>query len=104
MKQVTVFKKEMAKRFIDGEDKMPVSTMNQFEGHGNRSVVGTFSAIGGAKFGMTAERNKLEHTAVRAIIHGPVKGRVFTVDNLFNVFHYNRSGFQVVFNDFIIIF
>ena len=104
VKQVTVFQKKMAKGFVDGEDKMPVSALNQFEGHGSRPVVGIFSATGRAKFGMAAERNKLESTAMGAAIHGSAIRRVTAVDHFFNVFHDNRSGLQVVFNNFIIVF
>ena len=53
---------------------------------------------------MAAERDKLESTAMGASIHGATKGGVPAIDNLFKVFHYNRSGLQVVFNDFIIVF
>lgn len=97
-------RKKMAKGFVDGEDKMPVSALNQFEGHGSRPVVGIFSATGRAKFGMAAERNKLESTAMGAAIHGSAIRRVTAVDHFFNVFHDNRSGLQVVFNNFIIVF
>lgn len=72
---------------------MPVSTLNQFKGDGSRPVVGIFGSTGRAKFGMTAKRNKLKISAMRAAIHGTTIGGIPTVDYFFDVFQYNRSWF-----------
>lgn len=45
--------------FVDGEDKVSVGAVDEFEGHSRRPVVGIFGTAGGAELGMTAERNKL---------------------------------------------
>lgn len=104
VKEVTVFEKKMAERLVNGEDKVSVRAADQFKGHSRRPVVGIFSATGRAELGVTAERNEFKGSAMGTAIHGTAKRRVTTVDYLINVIHDNRSGFYIVFNDFIIIF
>lgn len=94
----------MAERLVNGEDKVSVRAADQFKGHSRRPVVGIFSATGRAELGVTAERNEFKGSAMGTAIHGTAKRRVTTVDYLINVIHDNRSGFYIVFNDFIIIF
>lgn len=52
---------------------------------------------------MAAERNKFKVAAMGTSIHGTAIRRVTTMDDLINIFHNNRSGSEVIFNDFIII-
>lgn len=93
VKEIAVIKEELAEGLVDREDEMPVSTVDEFEGHGSRPVIGIFSAAGGAEFGMAAERDKFEITAVGTAIHGAAKRRVTAAYDFINVFHDNRSWF-----------
>ena len=52
---------------------------------------------------MAAERNELEVTAMGTAIHGATIRRIPAVNDLINVFHDDRSGFYIVFNDFVIV-
>ena len=61
------------------------------------------SAAGGAKLGVAAKRNELEVTAMGEAIHGATIRRIPAVNDLINVFHDDRSGFYIVFNDFVIV-
>lgn len=103
VKQVAVFKEKMTEGFVNGEDKVSVSAVNQFKGHGGRPVIGIFGSTGRAELGMTAKRYKFENSTMGAAIHGAAIGRITAVDNLFDVFHDDRSWLYIVFNDFIII-
>lgn len=94
----------MAEGLVNGEDEVSVGTVDQFKGHGSSPVIGVSGTAGGTKFGMAAKRDKFEIAAVGAAIHGAAKRGVTAVDDLFDVFHDDRSGFYVVFNDLIIIF
>lgn len=92
VKQVTVFEEKRAEGFVNGEDEVPVGTVDQFEGHGSRPVIGIFSTTGRAELGMTTERNKFKCSTMRASIHGTAIRRIAAVDYFFDVFHNNRSG------------
>ena len=46
---------KMAEGYVNGEDKMPVGTVDQFKGHSGRPVVGILRATGRTEFGMTAK-------------------------------------------------
>ena len=81
-----------------------MSTINQFEGHGSKPVVGMPGPACRAKFGMATKRNKFKISTMRTAVHGTAIGGIPTVDYFFDVFHYNRSWFYIVFNNFIIIF
>lgn len=94
----------MAERLVNGEDKVSVRAADQFKGHSSSSVIGIFSAAGRAKLRVTAKRNEFKCSAMGTTIHGTAIRRIATVDNLFNVIQDNRSGFYIVFNDFIKIF
>ena len=92
VKQVTVFQKEMTERFVNGKDQMPVSTVNQFKGHSSRPVVGIFCTACRAKLGMTAKRDKFKISAMGTAIHGTTIRGITAVNDLFNIFHDDRSG------------
>lgn len=93
VKQRTVFKEKAAERFINGEDQVPVCTVDQLKGHGSSPVVRIFRSASGAEFGMAAKRNKLKITALWTAIHGTAIRGVSTVDYFFDVIQYNRSWF-----------
>ena len=82
----------MAEGIVDGEDQMPVSTVDKFKGHSRRPVIGIFSSTGRAKLGVAAKRNKLEVSAMRTAIHGAPKRGIAAVDDLINVFQDDRPG------------
>lgn len=76
----------MPQFFWNGEDAMPVSTMNQLEGHGGGTVNGVHVAAGRTETAVATERNELEVAAFGASVHGTAKRGIPAVDHLFNVF------------------
>lgn len=92
VKEEAVFKEKMAEGFVNGEDQVPVGTVDEFKRHSSRSVIGVFSATGRTKLGMTAKRNKLEGSAMGAAIHGAAIRRISAVNDFFDIFQDNRSG------------
>lgn len=62
-----------------------------------------FASAGGAKLGVAAERDGLKINAMWAAIHGATEWGISTVDDFFDIFHDNRSGFYNVFNDFVMV-
>lgn len=103
VEQVTVLKEKMAQGIVNGKDKMPMCAVDQFEGHSSRPVIRIFCTTGRAKLGMAAKRDELEVTAMWTAIHGPAIGRIAAVDDLFNIFQNDRSGFDIVFDNFVIV-
>lgn len=93
VEQVAVFKEEMPEGLVNGEDQVPVSTVDEFKRHSSRSVIGIFSPTGRTKLGVTAKGNKLESSAMGAAIHGTTIRGISAVDDFFNIFQDNRSGF-----------
>lgn len=93
VKQVTVLKEKMTEGFVNGKDKVPVSAADELKGHGSRPVVGIFGTACRTKFRVAAERDKFKVTTTRAAIHGTSIGGITAVDDFFNVFHNDRSGF-----------
>ena len=85
-------RKKRPEGIVDGEDQMPVSTVDKFKGHSCRPVIGIFSSTGRAKLGVATKRNKLEVSAMRTAIHGAPKRGIAAVDDLFNVFQDDRPG------------
>ena len=51
--------KELAEVFIDGENAVPMSDIDQFEGHAGGAFHRILISTGGAETAVTAERNKL---------------------------------------------
>lgn len=92
VEQGTVFQEKRPEGIVDGEDQMPVSTVDKFKGHSCRPVIGIFSSTGRAKLGVATKRNKLEVSAMRTAIHGAPKRGIAAVDDLFNVFQDDRPG------------
>ena len=99
----SVLKEEAAEIFINGKNAMAVLDTNEFERHTGSALHGIFIATGGTKAAVTAKRNKLEITAVRAGVHGTAKRRITTVDHLIDIFHLSLSGMKSIFNFFIMV-
>ena len=101
VKQGTVIQKERAELLVDGKNKVPVGTVNEFKGHFCRAVNAVFVTAGRAKLRMTAERDKFEFAAAGTAIHSATIRRVSTINHLLNVFHNNGAGMEDIFNFFI---
>lgn len=93
VKEVTVIKEKLTEGLVNGEDKVPMGTIDEFEGHSGRPVRGIFGAAGRAKFRVAAERDKFKVAAGRAPIHNTTIRGVTAAYDFINVFHDNRSGF-----------
>ena len=83
----------MKQGIVDGEDQMPVGTVDKFKGHSSRPVIRIFGPAGRAKLGVTSKRDKVEGSAMGTGIHGASIRGISAVDDLFDVFHDNRSRF-----------
>lgn len=93
VEQGAVFQEKTAEGIVNGEDEVPVCTVDQFKGHSSRPVVGVFGTTGRTKLGVASKRNKLEGTAMGTAIHGAAVRGIAAVDDLFNIFQDDRSGF-----------
>ncbi len=102
--QGALIQKERAQIFINGKNKVPVGTVNEFKGHFSRAVHAVPVAAGRAKFGMAAERNEFQFAAVWAAVHGTAIRRITTMNHLLNVFHNNGTGMKNLFNFFVMFF
>ena len=69
----TVLKKKVAEIFINGKNAMAVLDMDKLERHTGGAFHSIFISAGRTKTAVTAKRNKLEITAVRAGIHSAAK-------------------------------
>lgn len=81
----------MAELFVNGKDKMPVCALEQFKRHSGSPVVGVLCAAGGAELGMASERYEFEFPALGTAVHGAAIRGIAAVDDLFDVFHDDRS-------------
>ena len=93
VEQGAVFKEKMTQGIVDGEDQMPVGTVDKFKGHSSRPVIRIFGPAGRAKLGVASKRDKLKGSAMGTGIHGATIRGIPAVDDLFNVFHNDRPGF-----------
>ena len=103
IKEFTVFKEEMTEVFIDGKNTMPVSNINQLEGHVCGAFHGILISTGRTETAVTAERNKFKLSTVGATVHGTTKRGITTVDHFIDIFHLGFSGMKSIFNFFIIV-
>ena len=69
----TVLKEEVAEIFINSKNAMAVLDTDEFKRHTGGAFHSVFVSAGRTKAAVTAERNKLEITAVGAGVHGPAK-------------------------------
>ena len=90
VEQGAVFQEKRPEGIVDGEDQMPVSTVDKFKGHSSRPVIRIFGPAGRAKLGVASKRDKFKLSAVRTTVHGAAKGGIATVDHFIHVFN-NRS-------------
>ena len=103
VKKRTVIEKEITKIFINGENTVTVLDVNEFTCHGSRAIHRILIAAGRAEAAVTAERNKLELSAVRAAVEGSAIRRITTMDHLVNVSHLSCPGMKSIFDFFIIV-
>ena len=92
VEQGTVFQEKRPEGIVDGEDQMPVGTVDKFKGHSSRPVIRIFGPAGRAKLGVASKMDKLEGSAMGTGIHGASIRGIAAVDDLLNVFHDNRPG------------
>ena len=69
----TVLKEEIAEIFINGKNAMAVLDTDELKRHTGGAFHSVFVSAGRTKAAVTAERNKLEITAVRAGVHSAAK-------------------------------
>ena len=69
----TVLKEEVAEIFINSKNAMAVLDTDEFKRHTGGAFHSVFVSAGRTKAAVTAERNKLEITAVGAGVHGAAK-------------------------------
>ena len=103
IKEFTVFKEEMTEVFIDGKNTMPVSNINQLEGHVCGAFHGILISTGRTETAVTAERNEFKLTAFRAAVHGTAIRRVTAINHLLNVFNYSVARMKCINHFFIMI-
>ena len=103
VKEYTVFKEEVTEIFVDGENAMPVSNINQFEGH----VGGAFHRIliptGGTEATVTPEGNEFKFPTFGAAVHGTAIRRITTINHLLDVFNYCVARMKSIYHFFIMI-
>ena len=102
VKEYTVFKEEVTEIFVDGENAMPVSNINQFEGHVGGTFHGILIAAGRAETAVAAERDELKVAAFWTAVHSAAKRRVTTVNHLLDIF-LNGSTRMKSMDDFFIM-
>ena len=81
-----------------------MGAVNEFKGHLSRAVNTVFITAGGAKPGMTAERNKFKFATVYTAIHSATTRRIPTINHFFNGFHDNGAGMKSIFSFFVVIY
>ena len=69
----TVLKEEVAEIFINSKNAMAVLDTDEFKRHTGGAFHSVFVSAGRTKAAVTAERNRLEITAVGAGVHGTAK-------------------------------
>lgn len=104
VKQGTVVEEEGAQVFINGEDDMPVSTAEEFEGHFSGAIDAVLVTTGRAKFGMAAKGDEFKLPTMSTAIHGPAKRGIPTVNHFFDVLHNNGTGMKDIFYFLIVFF
>ena len=103
VKEFAVFKEEMTEVFIDGEDTMSVSDINQLEGHIGGAFHGMLIPTSRAETTVAAERNEFQFPAFRAAVHGTAIRRVTTMNHLLDVFNDSVARMKSIYYFFIVI-
>lgn len=103
VKEGTVFKEELSKIFINGEDTVPVLYIYELKRHRGSAFHIVFISTGRTKTTVTAERNEFKVPTIGTVVHGTTKSRIAAVDHLIDIFHLSRSGMKCIFNFFIVV-
>ena len=77
--------------------------VDEFESHRSGAFHAVFVSTRRAKPTVTVERDIFKVATMGAMIHGTAKGRIPTMDHLFDIFHLSFSGMKNIFNFFIIV-
>ena len=104
VEQGAVLQEKVAQAFINGEDDMPVSTAEVFEGHFSGAVNAVLVTTGRAKFGMAAKGYEFKFAAMSTAIHGSAKRGISTVNHFFDVIHDNGTGMKDILYFFIVFY
>jgi hypothetical protein len=103
VEEFTVLKEEMAEIFIYGENTMPVSNINQLEGHVGGTFHGILIPAGRTETAVTAERNEFKFSTFRTAVHGATIRRVTTINHLLDVFNHSVARMKSIYHFFIMI-
>ena len=103
VEEFTVFKKEMTKIFVDGENAMSVSNIKQLKGHVGGAFHGILIPTGRTETTVTTEGNEFKFTAFRAAVHGAAIRRVTTINHLLDVFNHSVARMESIYYFFVMI-
>ena len=71
--------------------------VDEFESHRSGAFHAVFVSTRRAKPTVTVERDIFKVATMGAMIHGTAKGRIPTMDHLFDIFHFGVSGMTTIF-------
>ena len=103
VKESTIFKEEMTKVFVDGENTMPVGDIDQLEGHAGGAFHGVLIAASGTETAVTTEGNEFKLPAFRTAVHCTAIRRVTTMNHLLDVFNHSVARMKSIYHFFIMI-
>jgi hypothetical protein len=103
VEKFTVFKKEITEIFVDGENTMSVSNINQLKGHVGGAFHRILISTSRTETAMTAEGNEFKVTALRAAIHGTTIRRVTTINHLLDIFDNRVARMKSIYHFFIMV-
>lgn len=82
---------------------MAMLNVDEFESHRSGAFHAVFVSTRRAKPTVTVERDIFKVATMGAMIHGTAKGRIPTMDHLFDIFHFGVSGMESIFYFFIMV-
>ena len=85
------------------KDAMAMLNVDEFESHRSGAFHAVFVSTRRAKPTVTVERDIFKVATMGAMIHGTAKGRIPTMDHLFDIFHFGVSGMESIFYFFIMV-
>lgn len=94
----------MTQLLRNGENAVPVDTVDKFERHRGSAVNGVHVTAGGTKATVASKRNKLKIATMRTPIHCATKGGVSTVYHLIHVFNNRIARMGKIYKFFIMVF
>ena len=103
VEQRTISAEKDAKFFRNGENTVPVNTLNNFERHRSSALNGIEITTGRAKTTFAAKRNKFERTTRRTPIHSSAVSRISAMNHLFDAFENNRASLKGVLDFFEVV-